>query len=130
MARAPERRPVDHDDHLWSQVNGETPDVATQQTITLAHRAVGKFPELAQRYKAFAGPAAVASGALVVLASVAIARRLRKGQKPEEILAQITPEEIEQAATVTSRQNRWWRMILRIARRRQRAQAENESGAL
>jgi hypothetical protein len=84
----------------------------------LAHRAAGKFPELAERYKSFAGPAAIASGALVVLAGVAVARRARKGQNPEQILEQITSAEIEQAVHVTSRKNRLWRMVRRIARRR------------
>jgi len=131
MTRAPERKPpVDHEDEdLWLNLEGETPDRATRQAISLAHRAVGKFPELAQRYRGFAGPAAVASGALVVLAGVAVARRVRRGQRPEEILEQITSEEIEQAATVTSRHNRWWRMILRIARRRRRAE-EPDADAL
>lgn len=132
MARAPERTPpVNHDDdELWvAHPDGETPDVATRQTISLAHRAVGKFPDLAERYRGFAGPAAVASGALIVLAGVAIARRMRKGQQAKQILAEITPEEIEQAATVTSRQNVLRRMIHRVARRRQKAE-ETESGAL
>jgi hypothetical protein len=131
MARAPERTPpVNHDDdELWSaHLGGETPDDATTQEMKLAHRAVGKFPELAERYKGFAGPAAVASGALIVLAGVAIARRMRKGQKPEEILAEITSDEIEQAATVTSRQNVLRRMIQRVARRRRKAE-EAESAA-
>lgn len=131
MTRAPERPPpVDHEDEeLWEHLEGEMPDSATRQALNLAHRAIGKFPELAQRYRSFAGPVAVASGALVVLAGVAIARRLRRGQPPEQILEQITSEEIERAATVTSRHNRWWRMILRIARRRRREQ-ENQAGAL
>ena len=132
MARAPERTPpVNHDDdEVWpAHFEGETPDDATRQEIKLAHRAVGKFPELAERYKGFAGPAAVASGALIVLAGVAIARRMRKGQKPEEILAEITSDEIEQAATVTSRQNVLRRMIQRVARRRRRKAEEAESAA-
>jgi len=62
---------------------------------------------------------------LMALAGVAVARRLRRGQHPEEILDQITSEEIEQAATVTSRHNRWWRMIVRIAKRRRESQNES-----
>lgn len=122
MARAVERPPnaePEEYEELWEDRHGgETPDGATAQALRLAHRASEKFPELAHRYRSFAGPVAIASGALVVMAGVAVARRARKGQKPEEILAQITSEEIEQAATVTSRQNRWWRMIGRIAQRR------------
>lgn len=127
MTRAAERpTTTDHEpEDLWEHLDGESPDSATRQSLNLAHRAVEKFPELARRYRLFAGPAAVVSGALVALAGVAVARRLRRGQKPEEILDQITPEEIEQAATVTSRHNRWWRMIVRIARRRRGSQEES-----
>jgi hypothetical protein len=57
------------------------------------------------------------------MAGVAVARRARRGQHPEEILDQITSDEIERAATVSNRQNRVWRMVGRIARRR-RAQDE------
>ncbi len=131
MTRAAERpTAIDHDqeqEELWEQPQeGETPDRATRQALTLAHRAAVKFPELARRYRSFAGPAAVASGALIVLAGVAVARRTRRGQKPDEILDQITSDEIEQAATVTSRHNRWWRMIVRIGRRRR---SNSEPGA-
>ncbi len=116
---------TDHDqEDPWEHLEGESPDGATRQALNLAHRAAEKFPELADRYRSFAGPAAVASGALMALAGVAVARRVRRGQQPEEILDQITSEEIEQAATVTSRQNRWWRMIVRVAGRRRRSRDE------
>jgi hypothetical protein len=122
MTRAIERPPsADQDEYeeSWEENHGgETPDHATAQALRLAHRAAEKFPELAQRYKSFAGPAAIASGALIVMAGVAVARRARRGQLPDQILEQITSEEIENAATVTSRQNHWWRMIARIAHRR------------
>ena len=111
-------------EELWEHQEGESPDGATRQALNLAHRAAEKFPDLAHRYRSFAGPAAVVSGALVAMAGVAVARRVRRGQQPEEILEQITSEEIEQAATVTSRQNRWWRMIVRVARSRRRSQEE------
>lgn len=111
-------------DELWQHgVEGEVPDSATTQALNLAHRATEKFPELANRYKAYAGPVAIVSGALMALAGVAVARRLRRGQSPDEILEQITSEEIERAAGVSNRQNRVWRMVKRIARRR----AENEA---
>ncbi len=124
MASTTERPPADHDlEEVWDdQVEGERPDSATSQALRLAHRAAEKFPELAERYRSFAGPAAIASGALIVLAGVAVARRARRGQGAEEILDQITSEEIEQAATVTSRHNRWWRMVVRVAGRRRRSQ--------
>ena len=130
MARAPELPKTDHDG-IWEYVPGEVPDTATNQALNLAHRAADKFPELAKRYRGFAGPAVIVSGALVALAGVAVARRAMRGQKPEEILEQITSEEIEQAATVSSRQNRWWRMIGRIARRRRsdKQAAEKQAAA-
>ncbi len=126
MTRAPERpKTTNHDsEELWEHVDGESPDRATRQALNLAHRATEKFPELANRYKSFAGPAAIVSGALMALAGVAVARRLRRGQQPEEILDQITPEEIEQAANASSRKSRVWRMVRRIARRRYGSQDE------
>lgn len=124
MTRAAERPTTDqaipdpdHDLPL-EYFGGETPDSATTQALSLALRVVEKFPELAKRYRNVAGPAAVASGALVVMAGVAVARRTRRGQRPEEILEEITSDEIERAATVSNRQNRVWRMVGRIARSR------------
>jgi hypothetical protein len=132
MTRTVERpattEPDQDEEELWEHVEGESPDGATRQALNLAHRAAGKFPELIRHYRSFAGAAAVASGALVALAGVAVARRARRGQQPDEILDQITSEEIEQAATVSSRHNRWWRMIGRIARRR-RAKDEADSSS-
>ena len=127
MTRAPDSPPTtDHEhEYLWENLQGESPDGATRQALNLAHRATQKFPDLALRYNTFAGRAVIASGALMALAGVAVARRLRRGQHPEEILDQITSEEIEQAATVTSRHNRWWRMIVRIAKRRRESQNES-----
>lgn len=127
MTRAAERPPAtDHmPEEIWEErTQGEQPDSATSSALNLAHRAAEKFPELTHRYRAFAGPAAIVSGALIVLAGVAVSRRLRKGQQPQEILDEITSDEIESAATVTQRHTRWWRMILRIARRRRHAAEE------
>jgi len=122
MTRAAERPTItdtDHtDDELYWDVEGERPDAATSDALNLAHRAIEKFPELAERYKNFAGPVAIASGALVVLAGVAVARRAMRGQNAEEILSQITSNEIEQAVNTTSRKNRLWRMVRRVAKRR------------
>lgn len=120
MTRAAERPPITDHEHEpeLEYLEGESPGSATAQALNLAHRAAEKFPELAKRYRNLAGPAAVASGALIVLAGVAVARRTRRGQQPDEILDQITSHEIENAATVSNRQNRVWRMVVRIARRR------------
>jgi hypothetical protein len=122
MTRAAERPAItdstDHDDELYWDVEGERPDTATSDALKLAHKAAEKFPELAERYKNYAGPVAIASSALLVLAGVAVARRSKRGQGAEEILAQITPDEIEQAAHTPSRRSRLWRMVRRAARRR------------
>jgi hypothetical protein len=77
--------------------NGERPDIGTVSALELAHKAVAKFPDLAKRYQKHIGAAAVLSSAIVVLASIAISRRLHKGESPERILAEITSEEIEGA---------------------------------
>lgn len=73
---------------------GEQVDVAAEASIRLAHKALNRFPELMKRHKYVAGGAAVA-GALVVLASVAIARRMRSGESAEEAAASVTQAEIE-----------------------------------
>ena len=127
MTRAAERSKTAEEDHdhedVWEDhAGGERHDSATSQALNLAHRAAEKFPELAGRYRSFAGPAVIASSALMALAGVAVARRLRRGQHPDQILEQITSEEIERAASVTSRQNRVWRMLRRIAKRRRDSQ--------
>ena len=103
-----------HDD-----VEGEAPESSTTDTLNLAHRVAGKFPELSKRYQNYAGPVAVVSGALIALAGVAVARRLRKGQSADEIYEQITPEELERAAGESSRRNKIVRMVKRVALRRQ-----------
>jgi hypothetical protein len=78
--------------------NGELPDTHTMSALQLAHKAVEKFPDLVKRYQKYVGGAAVLSSVVVVLASIAISRRLHKGETPEQILASITPEEIEAMA--------------------------------
>lgn len=129
MTRVDERptAPDLDSEELWDDIHGETPDSATRQALNLAHRAAEKFPDLTGRYRTFAGTAAIVSGALIALAGVAVARRMRRGQQPDTILEEITSDEIERAATATSRHNRAWRMILRIARRRRAKEDEPES---
>lgn len=137
MTRAAERNatkdadpmPDLSNDDQWDQIAGETPDGATQKALNLAHRATEKFPELAGRYKSFAGKAAIVSGALMALAGVAVARRMARGQNEEQILEQITSEEIEAAAKTQSRHTRWWRMIGRIARRRRNSEQDTSSSS-
>lgn len=118
MSERADERPADED--LWESAEGERPDTATRDVLGLAHRAVSKFPELAIRYRRFAGPVAIASTGVVLAAAMAIARRLRRGQSPDEILEELTPEEIENAVQVAERQKRWRRFLWRLRLRRQR----------
>ena len=76
------------------RAGGEQLDVAAEQSIRLAHRALERFPDLVRRHKYVAGGAAVA-GALLVLASVAVARRMGRGETADEAIAGLTESEIE-----------------------------------
>jgi hypothetical protein len=86
------------DDDIWEQpVIGEQPDGWTRDALGLAHKAIDKFPELRKRYIRVVGPAAIVSTGAVLLAGIAITRRQRRGETPDEILEGLTPEEIENA---------------------------------
>ena len=85
------------DAHEWQTGQGEAPDSSALTALHLAHKAVAKFPELTKRYQKFIGTAAVVSSAIIVLASIAVSRRLHSGESAEDILASITPDEIENA---------------------------------
>jgi hypothetical protein len=91
---SPEEQPPEEP---WEPVIGDQPDGRTQDALNLAHKALDKFPDLRQRYRRFSGPAAVVSTGIVLLAGIAVARRLRRGESPDEILEGLTPEEIENA---------------------------------
>jgi hypothetical protein len=86
------------EDSEWHNGNGEAPDGNALMALQLAHRAVAKFPELSKRYQKFIGTAAVVSSALIVLSSIAVNRRLHRGESPESIIASITSDEIESIA--------------------------------
>ena len=85
------------EDAEWHNGNGEAPDSSAVAALQLAHRVIAKFPDLSKRYQKFIGTAAVVSSALIVLASIAVSRRLHSGESAEDILASITPDEIENA---------------------------------
>ncbi len=87
----------DADDEEWHNGQGEAPDPSALNALQLAHRVAAKFPELTKRYQKFIGTAAVVSSALIVLASIAVAKRLSRGESAEDILESITSEEIENA---------------------------------
>jgi hypothetical protein len=88
---------LDAEDNVWHNGQGEAPDPSALNALRLAHRAIAKFPDLTKKYQKFIGTAAVVSSALVVLASIAVTRRLNSGESAEDILASITPDEIENA---------------------------------
>lgn len=73
---------------------GEQIDRTVADSVRLAHRALERFPDLVRRHKFIAGGAAISSS-LIVLAGVAIARRMLAGQSPEEALASVTEAEVE-----------------------------------
>ncbi|RLT35265.1 MAG: hypothetical protein DWI59_03840 [Chloroflexi bacterium] len=73
---------------------GEPIDRAARDAVQLAYQALERFPELVRRHKFIAGGAAV-STSLIVLAGVAIARRMRLGQTSDEALASVTEGEMQ-----------------------------------
>ena len=71
---------IEDDDFDWAAVaEGEPVDAETHRTLTLAHRAVAKFPELKGKYKAYAGAAVVVSSVATLMAGVAITRKMKHG---------------------------------------------------
>ncbi len=92
----PDKEELDdlHDHH---NRHGEAPDNSAMRSLQLAHRAIAKFPDLARRYQKFIGTVAVVSSALIVLSSIAVSKRIHRGESDETILDEITPHEIENA---------------------------------
>ena len=88
---------AESEDVEYDSGQGEAPDHSALTALQLAHRAVHKFPELTKRYQKFIGTAAVVSTAVIVLASIAVSRRMSNGQSADKILDEITPDEIENA---------------------------------
>ncbi len=80
-------------DDLKHPSGGERLQGTASDAVRLAHKALERFPLVVKRHKFIAGGAAISSS-LVVLAGVAIARRLRSGQSAEEAVASLTEEEL------------------------------------
>lgn len=113
------------DDFDWDAAarQGERPDPSTHRTIKLAHRALERFPELSGRYKAYAGAAAVVSSAATLMAAIAIARKMKRGMSADRALAALTVADIEAAAHVAARDQRYKRLLRKIVRRRRNGDA-------
>lgn len=80
-------------DELRHPSGGEAIDHSARDAIRLAHRALDRFPDVVRQHKFIAGGAAVSS-ALVMLAGVALARRILGGQSEDEAVDSITEAEL------------------------------------
>ena len=89
-------------DDVRDSASGETIDHVARDSIRLAHQALDRFPDLVRRHKVIAGGAAISSS-LVILAGVAIARRMRGGETAEEAVAGLTEAELQQLERVKRR---------------------------
>lgn len=115
------------DDFDWAAVaEGETVDAETHKTLSLAHRAVAKFPELKGKYKAYAGAAAVVSSVATLMAGVAIARKMKRGMSGDKALASLTAADLEAAVRVAARDQRYKRLLRKIRHRGGRAETPDE----
>ena len=65
-----------------------------EDVIRLAHRVLERFPEVKKRHMFIAGGAALSS-ALLIGAAVAITRRVRAGQNPQQAAEDVTEEELD-----------------------------------
>ena len=102
----------------WEAVaEGERPDAETHRTLRLANRALAKFPEMKGKYKAYAGAAAVVSSVATLMAGIAISRKMKRGMSADRALASLTAADIENALHVAARDQRYKRLLRKIARR-------------
>ena len=107
------------DDFDWESVaEGEPVDAETHRTLSLANRAVAKFPELKSHYKAYAGAAAVVSSTATLIAAVALTRKTRRGMSGRDALAALTAADIENAVHVAGRGQRYKRLLRKLKLRR------------
>ena len=81
-------------DDVREASGGEVIDHVSHDVLKLAHRVLDRFPDMKKRHMFIAGGAAISS-ALIVGASVAIVRRLRSGQAPDEAVNEVTEEELD-----------------------------------
>ena len=89
-------------DHLRHASGGERLDLFGHDAIRLAHQALERFPEIVRRHRFVAGGAAISSS-LVVLAGVAVGRRVRAGVSPADAVEQVTAAEINGPSLISAR---------------------------
>ena len=87
-------------DDVKEASGGETIDHVARDSIRLAHKVLDRFPDLVRKHKVIAGGAAISSS-LVIIAGVAIGRRMRKGESAEEAVASITEAEIDRPERIS-----------------------------
>jgi hypothetical protein len=107
------------DEFDWESVSeAEAVDPSTKKTLSLAHRAVAKFPELKGKYGMYAGAAAVVSSTATLIAAIAISRKMKRGMSAEKALAALTAADIENAVQVAGRDQRYKRLLRKLKLRR------------
>jgi hypothetical protein len=79
--------------------------IGTEEAIRLAHEAIERFPDLKKKHMFIAGGAALSS-ALLIGAAVAITKRIRAGQTPQEAADAVTEEELDGVDLLERRRRR------------------------
>lgn len=92
-------------DDIREASGGEVVDHVAHDVLKMTHQALNRFPEMKKRHMFIAGGAALSS-ALVVGAGVALVRRLRAGQTPDEAVNGVTEEELEGVMMIERERNR------------------------
>ncbi|MBI2723538.1 MAG: hypothetical protein HYX50_00605 [Chloroflexi bacterium] len=106
------------DDFDWDAVStGDQVDAETHRTLRIANRAISKFPEMSGKYKAYAGAAVVVSSVATLMGAIAVGRKMKHGMSADRALAALTAADIEAAVHVAARNQRYKRLLRKIARR-------------
>jgi hypothetical protein len=90
-----------HDDRYAS--GGEHLDATSYGAVSLAHRALDRFPDVVRRHRFVAGGSAV-STSLIALAASAVARRMRDGATAAQAVALVTVEDLDARPLISDRQ--------------------------
>lgn len=82
-------------DRLAGHNYGEVPDDHAQMVLNLGHQVADQFPELVQKYKHWIPAIGWTAAVVISMSTRAINLPPFRGRKPDQILSEITPEEIE-----------------------------------